>query len=313
MYRPLVLAAVLALLIPCPARAIDCAKAASPTEKMICADPTLAQLDAVLNKDYPAYAAKRGRDAARRAQEDWLKKRDACADAACLNASYKKRIQELSGAEKVFVFRGAAPEWDALVSVLSCDPEVSFGCQGPATVDIFAKDSGVPLQRIAMLQLFVELDAKGETTVNKVQVYGEYNSCLVAGDFNFDGHSDLALRTGNAGAYGGPSYDVHLYDPAKKRFARNEALTELASENLGLFTVDDKDKTLETFNKSGCCWHIYSTYQVRNNTPVLVREVTEDARSAYTEGATKELVITDKKLVNGKWRETTTRKPIEEE
>ena len=195
---------------------------------------------------------------------------------------------------------------------MSCDPEETIGCQGPASVDIFAKDSGVPFQRIAMPQLFVELDDKGETTVNKVQVYGEYNSCLVAGDFNFDGHSDLALRNGNAAAYGGPSYDVYLYDPAKKRFAHNEALTTLASENLGLFSVDAKAKTLDTFNKSGCCWHIFSTYQVRNNAPVLVREVTEDARSLGADGP-KEVVITDKKLVNGKWRVTTTRKPLDDE
>lgn len=312
MIRPFALATVLLLLLPSPAGAIDCSKAESSAEKLICAEPALAQLDAVLNKDYPAYAAKLGKDAARRAQADWLKTRDACADAACLEAAYTARIRKISGAEKLFIFRGAAPEWDALVSVLSCGEERFSGCQGPATVDIFPKDNGAPLQRIAMPQMFVELDDKGETTVNKVQIYGEYNSCLVADDFNFDGHSDLALRNGNEGAYGGPSYDVYLYDPGKKRFGRNEALTTLASENLGLFAVDPKDKTLATFNKSGCCWHIYSTYRIKNNAPFLVREVTEDATAFGKEDDPREVVITDKQLVNGKWKTTVTRKPLEE-
>ena len=312
MSRPLALIAALLLLLPAPAGAIDCSKAESSAEKLICANPALTQLDAVLNKDYPAYAARQGKDAAKRSQADWLKQRDACADAACLETVYTRRIREITGAEKFFIFRGAAPEWDALVSVLSCGEDRFSGCQGPATVDIFAKDSGESLQRIRMPQMFVELDAKGETTVNKVQIYGEHNSCLVADDFNFDGHTDLALRNGNEGAYGGPSYDVYLYAPGKKRFVRNQALTALASENLGLFDVDPKDNTLSTFNKSGCCWHIYSTYQIKNNAPVLVREVTEDATSFGKDDETREVVITDKKLVNGKWRTTVTRAPIEE-
>ena len=283
MNRLTMLAAILAFFFPVAARAVDCARSTSLAEKIICANPQLLQLDAVLNADY---AAKQDRGVVSRSQEDWLTEKDACVDAACLEAAYKKRIQELSGAEKIFVFRQAAPEWDVIVSASGCDNPDFPSCRGLATVDVFTKDNGVLSQRIEMPEFFVQLDDKGETIINKAEGYGEYNSCLVVGDFNFDGYSDLALRSGNkgaysgqiaalfvryartgdAGGYGAPSYDIYLYDPDQKRFIRNEALTDLASHNMGLFIVDPEAKTLQTFRKTDPAWYISEKYQLKGNT-----------------------------------------------
>lgn len=311
MKYPLIFAVALSFLLPLQSRAMDCAKAVTSVEKMICADPELRQLDALLNKDYPGYAEKQGQARARSLQTDWLRQRDACAAAPCLKEAYTKRIRELSGAEKIFIFRQAAPGWDIFIAATGCGKKsYSDDCEDAATVDIFAKDSDTPFQRINMPELFVEVDKSGGTTVNTIQVYGDYNSCLVMDDYNFDGHADLALRNGNNGGYGGPSYDIRLFDPIKKSFVLNKALTELASNNLGLFSVDAKEKTLMTFTKSGCCWHQNSFYQVRKNAPVLVREITEDA--TQVDGDNRWVEITERKLLRGQWHETKTREKMAE-
>jgi glucose/arabinose dehydrogenase/uncharacterized protein len=79
------------------AASFDCAKAATPTEKAICADPILSRLDEQLDDAYRV-AQKRAssRTALRDAQRQWLStRRDVCRDAACLRAAYQARIDAL--------------------------------------------------------------------------------------------------------------------------------------------------------------------------------------------------------------------------
>ncbi len=77
----------------------DCARAATATEKAICASPAIATLDRVMAEAYgKIYAARRGtaRSALVRQQKEWLKRRNACgADVACLATVYSTRISEL--------------------------------------------------------------------------------------------------------------------------------------------------------------------------------------------------------------------------
>jgi hypothetical protein len=82
------LLSLLALLPVTPlarAAGIDCAKATTHVEKLLCADPALVKADAAV-----AEAFATARDAAsdpaavRASQQDWLKVRSACPDAACL-------------------------------------------------------------------------------------------------------------------------------------------------------------------------------------------------------------------------------------
>ena len=117
---------------------------------------------------------------------------------------------------------------------------------------------------------------------------------IVVDDFNFDGEEDLAICNGHMGGYGASSYNIYLFDKTSSKFIENKKLTRFASDNLGLFFADPKQKLLTVYFKSGCCYHVTSKYQVVNNQPILVEEITEDATKE------KELVTT-KKLVNGSW------------
>lgn len=76
----------------------DCAKARSGVEKSICADAALSGLDEILARYYQGAALALRENAACLApdQREWLRKRDSCADAACLNTAYLERLGELS-------------------------------------------------------------------------------------------------------------------------------------------------------------------------------------------------------------------------
>ncbi|MEQ9770429.1 lysozyme inhibitor LprI family protein [Pectobacterium jejuense] len=278
--------------------AMDCSKASTDTEKMICASSQLQQLDTVLNKAYQGYMKKADKAQARQEQRDWLVERDRCKDDVCLGNEMVSRIQALSGSENISLITQASDQWDFVLSVAACDLDSSYStCEGPGTLDIFKKGRGDLFQRITMENMFIELNTKGEVTANLVEVYGENNSGLVIDDANFDHHADIVVRNGNSGAYGGPSYDVYLFDVEKQQFTLNASLTELASTNLGLFDIDEKSKIITTFTKSGCCWHQWSAYQIANNQPVLIAETTE----AYSEEK-QAMVATTRELVGGKWK-----------
>jgi hypothetical protein len=148
--------------------------------------------------------------------------------------------------------------------------------------------------------MYLELGDDKKPTANLIELYGMNKSGVIFDDYNFDGAEDLALRNGNEGAYGGPSYDVLLFSKTKNNFAKSRELSALASENLGLFTVDGKKMTIETFNKSGCCFHVTTRYQVINNRPKKVYVFTEDA----TDVGSEKVKLTTETLVGGKWKKT---------
>lgn len=121
--------------------------------------------------------------------------------------------------------------------------------------------------------------------------YGE-SSVLIYDDFNFDNKSDLAIKDGRYGCYGGPSYQVYLKQG--RTFVHSEGFTELAQGNCGFFDIDEEKQTLHTMTKSGAAWHQYSDYKVINNKPVAVRIVEEEYNYKGL------LSILEKTRVNGK-------------
>jgi uncharacterized protein len=80
------------------AAGFDCAKAATPTEKLICGDPQLSQLDGQLAHAYRRALEGAGDpDKLRTEQHTWLRtERNACADAACLKKVYAQRLTALA-------------------------------------------------------------------------------------------------------------------------------------------------------------------------------------------------------------------------
>ncbi|MGI8639638.1 MAG: XAC2610-related protein [Pyrinomonadaceae bacterium] len=201
-------------------------------------------------------------------------------------------------AQEMFLLKNASKKFDVEIKIAKCEDDI---CEGKAAVYLTMKNQTTPFQTIQLPNMYLELGKDKKPTANLVELYGVNNSGVIFDDYNFDGAEDLALRNGNEGAYGGPSYDVLLYSKAKNNFIKNLELTELASENLGLFEVDKKQKTLETFTKDGCCWHQTARYQIVNNRPKKVYVFTEDAAAT----ASEKVILTTETLVHGRWKKTT--------
>jgi len=199
-------------------------------------------------------------------------------------------------AQQTFLLKNASKIFDVKIRIAECENDI---CEGKATVYILEKDSSSPVQTLLMPNLYLELNEDRKPTANLIELYGMNNSGVIFDDFNFDGAEDLALRNGNEGAYGGPSYDVFLAAKPNNKFIKNAALTKLASENLGMFELDKKRKTVETSNKSGCCWHQTNRYKVVGNRPVKVYVFTEDAANGG-----EQVKLTTETLVRGKWKKT---------
>lgn len=114
-------------------------------------------------------------------------------------------------------------------------------------------------------------------------------------DVNGDGPDDLVIWSGREGAYGGPSFDVYIFDAAASRFQFNQPFSDLTVGYLGLFSVDGKE--IKTASKSGCCIHVRETYTAEDGEPRIIERITEDAT---TEGSTRTII---ERLVNGELRE----------
>ena len=88
-----ILCAVMLLATTASAASFDCSKAASPTEKMICATPRLSSLDDELAATWKAVPKT---DAVREAQRQWLVSRNECDELDdCIEAEYLRRIATL--------------------------------------------------------------------------------------------------------------------------------------------------------------------------------------------------------------------------
>lgn len=74
----------------------DCAKAATPVEKLICSDDALSTLDEQLGAAYrQALSESTDKELIKKAQAEWLKEQRACKDSACLTEKYRARIAVL--------------------------------------------------------------------------------------------------------------------------------------------------------------------------------------------------------------------------
>lgn len=143
-------------------------------------------------------------------------------------------------------------------------------------ISIHDRKTDRQLLKVTSEELAVELH-EGQPKSNVQQLpYGE-QSVIISADFNFDGRLDLAIEDGQNSCYHGPSYQVFLGTAAGLR--PDSAFTRLAQEYCGMFRVDAKRRRLSTMTKSGCCWHEFSEFEVRQNAPFLVRRVEESAEN----------------------------------
>jgi hypothetical protein len=102
-----------------------------------------------------------------------------------------------------------------------------------------------------------------------------YEPSLLVEDYDFDGHEDLALHTGDAGPYGAPTYSVFLYAPATRTFTLSRALSELAATSIVPMRADAARKRLMIESKSGCCIHWGEEHELQGGAPRLMKRETE--------------------------------------
>jgi hypothetical protein len=134
--------------------------------------------------------------------------------------------------------------------------------------------------------------------------YGE-QSVVVFEDFDFDGDRDFAISNGHNSCYGGPSFAIHLATGGG--FVHSPAFSRLAQDYCGMFDIDHASKRIRTMQKSGCCWHEYTTFAVASGRPfpveVTIKEVDNDDFATTT----------TRRLVGGQWVTERTRRKFEEE
>ena len=199
-------------------------------------------------------------------------------------------------AQRSFEIKDGSKNYFAKISVKDCKENT---CSGTATIKLYLKSSSNVFQTLKSEDLYFSLNEnEGKPTININQLYGE-QSPLIFNDFNFDGYEDLAIRNGNRGGYGAPSYDVYVFNATKKQFVRSSELTELASSNLGMFETDKTRKRIITFSKSGCCWHETTEYEV------VFRKGLQKVKVLTENGTVDEgehVEITEKNLIHGVWK-----------
>jgi len=200
-------------------------------------------------------------------------------------------------AQHQFQINDGSDKYEVKINVETCDKEE---CQGKATIDLYSKKTSKLFQILKSDDLNFYLNENQKPTVNVIQLYNE-QSPLIFDDFNFDGTEDLAIRNGNESGYGGPSYDVYVYNITRKQFVISDELTALAHENLGMFNTDSERKRLITYSKSGCCWHLTTEYSVLPQRGLFkVYELEEDATGGEKVKVTKREFIDDKWITNVK-------------
>lgn len=195
-------------------------------------------------------------------------------------------------AQRTFDIKDASKYFDVKVKVAKCDE--SF-CSGRSTFSFFKKGAKTPYQVITLPDTQIDI-TEGGPPVNTTMLYDK-QSVINVGDFNFDGMEDVAICNGGNGSYGMPSFNIYLSSRSAGKFVFSPAFTQIA-HHLGMFDVLKDKKQLETFDKSGCCWHITERYDVVAGRP---RKVFEEVEDATIQDETK-VKITTKTLVGGRWK-----------
>jgi uncharacterized protein len=145
------------------AASFDCTKASTPVEKMVCATPSLSELDEHLARYYSVARAELGAGKSCLAvhQRVWIRMRNACPDAACIERQYLQRLAELDPLQPgASALRNVElPAVKALVWIIP-PAEDEVAAPRPASAPPF-QVTGRILDETATGDGFVILDAKG--------------------------------------------------------------------------------------------------------------------------------------------------------
>jgi hypothetical protein len=146
-------------------------------------------------------------------------------------------------------------------------------------IAIYERKTNKQIIKVMSDDLFLELH-EGKAVANiRSLPYGE-QSLIMYDDFNFDGRKDFAISDGQNSCYHGPSFKIYL--ASENGFIYSKDFTRLAQEYCGMFDVHPAQKRIFTMTKSGCCWHEYSEFMVKNNKPKLIIRETEKVDLPYS-------------------------------
>lgn len=129
-----------------------------------------------------------------------------------------------------------------------------------------------------------EYDFKDTKSNIKELPYG-HQSIIIYDDFNFDEKKDIAIKYGNESCYGGPSYQVYLFN--NQKFKYSSEFSDLAQNYCGFFEVDQEKKQIHTMTKSTCCWHQYSDFIIKNGKPFLIYQLEEQSEPYFITNSIK--------------------------
>ena len=226
---------------------------------------------------------------------------------------------QFSRADETIRLANASKKYDLEVRVKECGGGEQDGdpntCAGPARVNLYRKGAKTPFQVLRMPNVEIYRDTLAHNPSMSEKPRGLYAEeyGFVFDDFNFDGEEDLAVCNGRNGGYGGPSYTVFIFDRRAGKFAESRSLSRLAEGvYLGLFFVEKKERRLVAFSKSGCCYHETEKYKMVHNRPVLVEKITEQSSSG-DDPKYYEVLVTTRRLVNGRWVKRTRKEKIAKE
>lgn len=169
------------------------------------------------------------------------------------------RARDLRRASKLYDFR-----LEASAAGSRCGDEVG---DPPGRLTIFRKGTRKVVQRVRLASL------------SQRALGSDDDSPILVDDFDFDGHEDLAVHTGDSGPYGSATYGVFLFVPASGTFVHAPAWSRLAEESLAPLRADAARRRLVVASKSGCCVHWVEEHEVRGGVPRLVKRETEELDS----------------------------------
>jgi hypothetical protein len=196
-----------------------------------------------------------------------------------------------TAAQKTYEFKNSSKSYNVRLAIESCDENV---CSGEGKFSIFRKGKKKAFQTLTTR---TEFKAEGAKRLDP-KILHNYEHLVFFEDYNFDGINDLAIRDGNHNFDNGPSYQIYLFSPKRKRFIHSRALTNLnQTKYMGAMQVDQKKKVLRAFSRRYEKWESTEEFTVvRGNRLKKVYQRTED----YTDK--NRIKYTTKRLVKGKWQ-----------
>jgi hypothetical protein len=184
-------------------------------------------------------------------------------------------------------------KYSARILIDQCNGDV---CRGRARVSIINLETHEKIAEIESADFSISVNS--DSNSNEVLLAAIGNEEIVIGDFNFDGHDDVAIQNGLGSSYGYASYEVFTYDANKQVHSLNLALTRLTGgEYLGMFVVDKKRKRLLAYNKAAA--GIFESFEFISD----VRGLKKTCEKSEIWDMPNNLVkVTVKTLENNRWR-----------